>query len=68
VNARNSSPDRPRVSRQFLVHLDADLIRQVKIQAIHRNMTASRLVQEALLAFLAAGGTSASNSEPGEVA
>jgi hypothetical protein len=46
--------------RQFLVHLDANLIRRVKILAIDRNVSASSLVQEALLAFLGAAG----NSDP----
>ena len=44
--------------RQFLVHLDANLIRRIKILAIDRNVSASSLVQEALLAFLAATGNS----------
>jgi hypothetical protein len=46
--------------RQFLVHLDATLIRRIKILAIDRNVSASSLVQEALLAFLGAAG----NSDP----
>ena len=59
-------PDRPRVSRQFLVHIDAELIRRVKILAIDRNVTASRLVQDALIAFLADGGSSPSIQIPGD--
>ncbi len=38
--------------RQFLVHLNPDLIHRVKILAIERNVSASSLVQEALLAWL----------------
>jgi hypothetical protein len=37
--------------RQFLVHLDAGLIRRVKVLAIDRGVSASSLVQEALLAY-----------------
>ena len=39
--------------RQFLVHLDDELIRRIKIMAINRKVTASSIVQEALLNFLA---------------
>jgi ribbon-helix-helix CopG family protein len=54
-------PEKPRRQglrgkRQFLVHLDPDLIRRIKILAIDRNVTASSLVQEALLAYLAEAG------------
>ena len=38
--------------RQFLVHIDAGLIRRVKVLAIDRDVTASSVVQEALLAYL----------------
>lgn len=38
--------------RQFLVHIDVDLIRRVKILAIERDVSASSLVQQALTAFL----------------
>jgi ribbon-helix-helix CopG family protein len=38
--------------RQFLVHIDASLIRRIKVLAIDRNVSASSLVQEALLAYL----------------
>jgi hypothetical protein len=46
----------PRVTRQFLVHIDATLIRRVKILAIDRNISASKVVQEALIAFVANAG------------
>jgi hypothetical protein len=53
--------------RQFLVHLDASLIRRIKVLAIDRNVSASSLVQEALLAYLpAASGASATESEAGD--
>lgn len=38
--------------RQFLVHIDADLIRRVKILAIDRGVSASSLVQQSLIEFL----------------
>ncbi|MBV1800712.1 CopG family transcriptional regulator [Siccirubricoccus sp. G192] len=38
--------------RQFLVHIDADLIRRIKILAIDRGVSASSLVQQALTEFL----------------
>jgi hypothetical protein len=60
VSARNAATKTVRGKRQFLVHLDATLIRRIKILAIDRNVSASSLVQEALLAFLAA----TSNSNP----
>jgi predicted transcriptional regulator len=44
--------------RQFLVHIDADLIRQIKILAIDRSVTASSLVQQAITEFLSRGGQS----------
>jgi hypothetical protein len=56
VSARNAATKTVRGKRQFLVHLDATLIRRIKILAIDRNVSASSLVQEALLAFLAATG------------
>jgi hypothetical protein len=34
------------------VHLDAALIRRIKVLAIDRNVSASSLVQDALLAYL----------------
>lgn len=66
MTGKKFTPDRPRVSRQFLVHIDIDLIKQVKILAIDRNVTASRLVQDALIAFLADGGSSPSIQIPGD--
>jgi len=50
--------------RQFLVQLDAGLIRRIKILAIDRNVSASSLVQEALLAFLAAAADTAEAAPP----
>jgi hypothetical protein len=67
VNGTISKPPTPRLTRQFLVHLDAELIRRVKILAIDRNVTASRLVQEALVGFLAAAGSSPPDRTPGAI-
>ena len=50
-------PDGKNASRQFLVQLDAELIRKIKILAIDRDVTASSLVKDALLVFLAAAGS-----------
>lgn len=44
--------------RQFLVHIDADLIRRIKILAIDRSVTASSLVQQAITEFLSRAGQS----------
>ena len=41
--------------KQFLVHIDADVIRRVKILALDRGVTASSLVQEAIVEFLSRG-------------
>ena len=60
MSAKNAATRTQRGKRQFLVHLDDSLIRRIKILAINRNVSASSLVQEALLAFLAA----ASNAKP----
>lgn len=52
--------------RQFLVHIDADLIRRTKILAIERGVTASSLVQQAVADFLLRHGAlppSAAHSE-----
>jgi hypothetical protein len=58
VSGKNAATKIARDKRQFLVHLDVALIRRIKILAIDRNVGASSLVQEALLAFLAASGNS----------
>ena len=58
MSAKNGATKTVRGKRHFLVHLDATLIRRIKILAIDRNVSASSLVQEALLAFLAAAGNS----------
>ena len=50
--------------RQFLVHIDNDLIHRIKIMAIEQNVSASSVVQEALLAWLAAN--SPSPRKPGD--
>jgi predicted transcriptional regulator len=52
VSGGRSLPGAPRTTRQFLIHLDTDLIRRVKILAIERNVTASKVVHEALVTFL----------------
>ena len=38
--------------KQFLVHIDAHVIRRVKILAINRGVSASSLVEEAIIEFL----------------
>jgi hypothetical protein len=38
--------------KQFLVHMDVDVIRRVKILAIERGVSASNLVQEVIVEFL----------------
>ena len=50
-------PDGTRERRQFLVHIDAAVIRRTKILVIDRNVTASSLVQQALVEFLARQAT-----------
>lgn len=59
VATKSAASKTPRGKRQFLVHVDVNVIRRIKILAIDRNVSASSLVQEALLAFLAAAGNSA---------
>lgn len=39
--------------KQFLVHIDADVIRRVKILALDRGASASSLVEKAITEFLA---------------
>ena len=41
--------------KQFLVHIEADVIRRVKILALDRGVSASSLVQEAIVEFLSRG-------------
>jgi predicted HicB family RNase H-like nuclease len=51
--SREKSPTQEHATkRQFLVHLDAQLIRRIKIRAINQNVSASSLVEDALRAFL----------------
>lgn len=50
-SGRTQAEERPD-RRQFLVHIDADLIRRIKILAITRDSTASGLVEAALTEFL----------------
>jgi hypothetical protein len=66
VDDVKSATQRPRTTRQFLVHIDSDLIRQVKILAIDRNVTASRLVQEAIASFLLASREVSAATLPGD--
>jgi hypothetical protein len=61
VSGKNAATKTVRDKRQFLVHLDVTLIRRIKILAIDRNVSASSLVQEALLAFLAGCGKSSTS-------
>lgn len=49
--------------KQFLVHIDPDLIRRVKILAIHRQVSASSLVQEAIIELLARSDAAARAQE-----
>jgi precorrin-6B methylase 2 len=66
MSGPRSAPGAPRATRQFLIHLDIDLIRRVKITAIDRNVTASKVVQEALVSFLAANVAVAAGDVPGD--
>jgi predicted transcriptional regulator len=67
MSGQSSAAKAPRATRQFLVHLDAELIRRVKITAIDRNMTASKLVQEALVTFLSADTAATGTILPGDM-
>lgn len=49
---KESPMEGPAEKRQFLVQIDADLIRRIKILAIERDVTASNLVQQAIADFL----------------
>jgi hypothetical protein len=67
LNPAGPSTKAPRGKRQFLVHIDANLIRRIKILALDRDVTASSLVQEALQGYLAnAAASSPSNCKPEE--
>ena len=55
MNSEHELP-KTRNKRQFLVHLDADLIRRIKVLAAGLNVTASSLVEEAMLAYVAGLG------------
>lgn len=66
MNEPSSAPGALRATRQFLVHLDTELIRRVKITAIDRNVTASKIVQEALVYFLAAKVVATTSDVPGD--
>ena len=56
------------MKRQFLVQLDPDLIRRIKILAIDRNVSASSLVQQALVVFLASEAGKSPPTGPTETA
>jgi hypothetical protein len=67
MSRQTPAPGAPRVTRQFLVHLDAELIRRVKISAIDRNITASKIVHEALVTFLSPSIAPNATDLPGDV-
>jgi hypothetical protein len=52
MNRQRATRSDSRATRQFLVHIDIDLIRRVKISAINQDVTASKIVQEALISYL----------------
>jgi predicted transcriptional regulator len=52
VDPREKEPEK----RQFLIQIDADLIRRTKIMAIERRVSASSLVQQAVEEFLSRQG------------
>jgi hypothetical protein len=54
MNRQRAARSDSRATRQFLVHIDIDLIRRVKISAINQNVTASKIVQDALISYLSA--------------
>jgi hypothetical protein len=67
LNPAESGAKVLRGKRQFLVHIDANLIRRIKILALDRDVTASSLVQEALQGYLAtAAAPSPSSRKPEE--
>ena len=64
---KSPSTNRLTEKRQFLVHIDAEVIRRIKILALDRNVTASSLVQEALVSYLAStSGARRPAAMPGE--
>jgi hypothetical protein len=64
VEESAGSPEAAIEKRQFLVHIDADLIRRIKILAIDRSVTASGRVQQAIIEFLSRGGQSQTGAVP----
>jgi hypothetical protein len=67
MNRQRAARSDPRATRQFLVHIDVDLIRQVKITAINQNVTASRIVEDALISYLSSDVATAATGAPGDV-
>jgi hypothetical protein len=63
-----TAPPEAAEKRQFLVYLEPELIRRTKIYAIERGMTASGVVQQALLEFLTRKGGGESASDPNDSA
>jgi hypothetical protein len=66
VSAEAIAPEGAAEKRQFLVQIDADLIRRIKILAIERSVTASSLVQHALAEFLGRQGSPPPGATPSE--
>ena len=66
MNPKGPRANAPGGKRQFLVHIDATLIRRIKILALDRDVTASNLVQEALQVYLATAAASSPSSRKPE--
>jgi hypothetical protein len=49
----SNPPDGSPLRKQFLVHIEADVIRLTKILALERGVSASSIVQQALVELLA---------------